>query len=150
MTDDGGEHAEPNLDELGTGPANPRATFVEMAVSAAGVGTFDWDLLTGTLVWDERLIDLFGYEPSAFDGTVEAFRSRVHPDDVPRVSAGLQQAILRQPGVGRLERRPRRTRRGRHSHPRIASRHRRGAYRHHDARNGWLRNHAGYAANSSI
>lgn len=93
MTDHGDEHAEPNLGELGTGPANPRATFVEMAVSAAGVGTFDWDLLTGTLVWDERLIDLFGYEPSAFDGTVEAFRSRVHPDDVPRVSAGLQQAI---------------------------------------------------------
>lgn len=93
MSDHGGEGAEPNLSELASDPADTRRTPLELAVAAAGVGTFDWDLHTGALVWDERLIELFGYDPSAFDQTIEAFHARLHPDDVPGVSARLQQAI---------------------------------------------------------
>ena len=35
----------------------------ELAIDAAGVGTFDWDLSTGALTWDERLLELFGLRP---------------------------------------------------------------------------------------
>ena len=74
------------------GTADARAAR-DLAVAASGIGTFDWDLLTGTLFWDERLIEMFGYDPSAFDQTIEAFNARLHPDDVPRVSALLREAI---------------------------------------------------------
>ena len=32
----------------------------DLAMDAAGVGIFDWNLLTGELRWDDRLLDLFG------------------------------------------------------------------------------------------
>ena len=38
-----------------------------LAVDAAGIGTFDWDLVTGQLAWDDRLIAMFGYDVADFD-----------------------------------------------------------------------------------
>ncbi|HEX5917298.1 MAG TPA: hypothetical protein VFY76_05555, partial [Nocardioides sp.] len=33
-----------------------------LAVEAAGVGAFVWDLVTGELRWDGRLLELFGLD----------------------------------------------------------------------------------------
>ena len=38
---------------------------VELAVDAAGIGSFDWDLVTGRLGWDDRLLTIFGYDREA-------------------------------------------------------------------------------------
>ncbi|NHC46710.1 SpoIIE family protein phosphatase [Motilibacter sp. K478] len=65
----------------------------ELAVRAGGIGTFDWDLGSGTLRWDDRLVELFGYDTATFTQSIEAFNARLHPDDLPRVTAALQQAI---------------------------------------------------------
>ncbi|MGY1670637.1 SpoIIE family protein phosphatase [Geodermatophilus sp. SYSU D00710] len=64
-----------------------------LAIDAAGIGTFDWDLRTGELTWDARLIGMFGYDADTFGGTIEAFNDRVHPDDLPRVTDALQASI---------------------------------------------------------
>src|SRR3954453_16540282 len=37
----------------------------QVAVDAAGVGTFDWDVATGMLSWDERYARLFGHDQVA-------------------------------------------------------------------------------------
>jgi PAS domain S-box-containing protein len=65
----------------------------ELAIDAAAIGSFDWDLTSGRLVWDDRLVEIFGYRRESFDETIEAFRSRVHPEDRERVAAALQSAI---------------------------------------------------------
>jgi PAS domain S-box-containing protein len=65
----------------------------ELAIDAAGIGTFDWDLGTGDLEWDERLIEMFGYDPDTFDRSISGFNARLHPDDVGRVAAELQASI---------------------------------------------------------
>jgi PAS domain S-box-containing protein len=65
----------------------------ELAIDAAGIGTFDWDLVTGRLAWDARLIAMFGYDPATFEQSIEAFNARLHPDDLPRVTEALQGAI---------------------------------------------------------
>ena len=65
----------------------------ELAVDAAGIGTFDWDLATGELDWDDRLITLFGYDSSTFDRSITGFEDRLHPDDRDRVTQALQRAI---------------------------------------------------------
>lgn len=65
----------------------------QLAVDTAGIGVYDWDLLTGELRWDERLLALFGLAPDTFGGTIEAFNARVHPDDLPRVSQALANAV---------------------------------------------------------
>jgi PAS domain S-box-containing protein len=64
-----------------------------LAIDAAEIGSFDWDLVTGRLSWDDRMLALFGYERAEFSDSIEAFTDRVHPDDVERVSAALQAAI---------------------------------------------------------
>ncbi len=63
--------------------------ILDLALDAAGVGTFDWDLTTGVLRWDDRLTALFGYSPGKFEQTIEAFNSRLHPQDLPRVTAEI-------------------------------------------------------------
>jgi GAF domain-containing protein len=64
-----------------------------LAVDAAGIGTFDWDLITGQLAWDDQLIAMFGYDVTDFDQTIEAFNARLHPDDLQRVTDALQGCI---------------------------------------------------------
>jgi PAS domain S-box-containing protein len=64
-----------------------------LAMDAGRVGTFDWDLLTGELSWDEPLLVMFGYSDGDFDSTIQGFSARVHPDDVDRVTELLQAAI---------------------------------------------------------
>ncbi|NEK84826.1 SpoIIE family protein phosphatase [Blastococcus saxobsidens] len=65
----------------------------ELAIDAAGIGSFDWNLVTGRLLWDDRLLALFGYDRAGFDETIDAFAARVHPDDRDRTLEALQAAI---------------------------------------------------------
>ena len=65
----------------------------ELAIDAAEIGSFDWDLVARRLIWDDRLVQLFGYERETFAETIEAFNARLHPDDLPRVGEALRAAI---------------------------------------------------------
>ena len=65
----------------------------ELAIDAAEIGSFDWDLATGRLVWDDRLVQLLGYDRRTFDETIEAFATRLHPDDRERTMGAVQDAI---------------------------------------------------------
>ncbi|MGY2083568.1 SpoIIE family protein phosphatase [Blastococcus sp. SYSU DS0539] len=65
----------------------------ELAIDAAGIGSFDWNLETGRLLWDDRLLALFGYERADFDETIDSFAARVHPDDRERTMDALQAAV---------------------------------------------------------
>ena len=65
----------------------------QLAVDAAGVGAFDWDISTGRLDWDERLMELFGYDAATFTMDLKAFNDRVHPDDLPRVTHAFETAL---------------------------------------------------------
>ncbi len=64
-----------------------------LAVDAAGVGAFVWDLPSDRLRWDGRLLELFGLDEETFGGTIGAFNQRVHPDDLSRVTLALEGAI---------------------------------------------------------
>ena len=65
----------------------------QLAVDAAGVGAFVWDLTEDRLRWDDRLLELFGLDADTFGGNIEAFNQCVHPDDLSRVSDALERAI---------------------------------------------------------
>ncbi|WP_432503480.1 SpoIIE family protein phosphatase [Kineococcus arenarius] len=64
-----------------------------LAVSAGGVGSFDYDLASGVISWDERMLEMFGYTAAEFDGSLAAFDARVHPDDLPRVHESIAAAV---------------------------------------------------------
>lgn len=64
---------------------------LKLALDAAGLGTFDWDLLSGKIVWDGHHNHLFGFRPGEFDGSYAAFAERIHPEDL----ANLNDAVAR-------------------------------------------------------
>jgi PAS domain S-box-containing protein len=66
---------------------------LEMALSAADMGTWDWDLASGAVTWDARTEDIFGFDPGAFGGTFQDFRSRLHPDDAQSMIDAVDVAV---------------------------------------------------------
>lgn len=56
---------------------------LDLAAGSARIGHWDLELPSGRISWDDRLLELFGYEAGSFDGTLEAFYVRVHPEDLP-------------------------------------------------------------------
>ncbi|HYG69079.1 MAG TPA: PAS domain-containing protein, partial [Anaeromyxobacteraceae bacterium] len=65
----------------------------ELAFAAAGIGSFQVDLVAGTMVWDERMEELFGFAPGEFDQRTYSFLPRVHPDDAERVRDVMRRAV---------------------------------------------------------
>jgi PAS domain S-box-containing protein len=51
------------------------------ALTAAGTGTFRWNLQTNIVEWDGNLDRLFGLESDRTAQSLEAFLAAVHPDD---------------------------------------------------------------------
>lgn len=69
--------------------AGSRTTMLEMAMSNAGIGSYDWDFDSHKVFWDERLCHMFGIPPSEFDHRIETFYAAVHPADRHRVDSAL-------------------------------------------------------------
>jgi len=65
---------------------------LKLAMDAGGIGTFDWDLVTGKILWDGHHERLFGFEPGGFGGTYASFEERVHPDDLPSLNRAVEVA----------------------------------------------------------
>jgi PAS domain S-box-containing protein len=57
------------------------------ALTAAGTGTFRWNVQTNTVEWDGNLNRLLGREPVGTTQSLDAFIAAVHPDDRPDVMA---------------------------------------------------------------
>ncbi|MGY5884187.1 SpoIIE family protein phosphatase [Modestobacter lacusdianchii] len=74
-------------------PPTAQGELLDLARAATGIGTFDWDLTTGTLGWDTQLAELFGLYDTASPLTIEDLNARIHPDDLARVTALRQRAI---------------------------------------------------------
>ena len=54
---------------------------LRLAQEAARVGTWEWDVQTGTAIWSEMIWTLLGLEPREVPSTIEAFVEFIHPDD---------------------------------------------------------------------
>jgi len=60
--------------------------------SALDAGTFDCDLATRLLTWDDRLAELFGRAPGTPAGTIDDVASLIHPADRAHLSAAVRTA----------------------------------------------------------
>ncbi len=63
---------------------------LRIAIDEAGMGTWDMDLRTGDLRWSRSTFTLLGLRPAESDhAKYEAWRSRVHPEDIEAIDAAL-------------------------------------------------------------
>ena len=65
---------------------------LRLAVDGAGMGIWDADLRTDTLVWNRELYSLLGYASNAGPVTREMWRSRIHPEDFAPIKQAMEQA----------------------------------------------------------
>ncbi|HUG10529.1 MAG TPA: PAS domain S-box protein [Opitutaceae bacterium] len=66
---------------------------LRMAMEAARLGMFDWDLPADRITWSKGHEVLWGFAPGEFGGTYAAFAARLHPDDLPLVNAAVKRCI---------------------------------------------------------
>jgi PAS domain S-box-containing protein len=66
---------------------------MRLAYEAAELGSWQWDMSTGLVVWDERLEAIFGLAPGTYDGTFETWLAMIHPDEHAGVMATLDEAV---------------------------------------------------------
>jgi PAS domain S-box-containing protein len=71
-----------------------------VVLEAAGLGSWDWDLRTGTMVWDARSAEIFGLTGQDLDGTVADAERTIHPHDLPVVREAMSAVVARS---GRLD-----------------------------------------------
>ena len=58
---------------------------LRIALQAGQMGTWEWDIPTGQVMWSETLEAIHGIAPGTFPGTYEAYCSDIHPEDRDRV-----------------------------------------------------------------
>lgn len=66
---------------------------LEIAIDAAEIGIWDYDIASDTAVWDSNMYQLFGINEEDFTSTYDAFENIIHPDDRDHVDQRLAKAI---------------------------------------------------------
>ncbi len=52
-----------------------------LALTGANDGIWDWDLVSGAMYFSPRWKEIIGYRDDEIEAEIEAWRSRIHPDD---------------------------------------------------------------------
>lgn len=66
---------------------------LRLAMDAAGMGAWDWDLKTGNVNWSGNQEKLFGVPSGSFSGDFETFLKLVHPEDILGLQARTAGAL---------------------------------------------------------
>jgi PAS domain S-box-containing protein len=66
---------------------------MEEGEALAHIGSWLWDLRTGTVQWSAEFHRIHGVDPLEFDGTFESHLAPIHPDDRDAVRAAMVQSV---------------------------------------------------------
>ena len=66
---------------------------LSLALTAAKMETWDWDIETGAVSWSEGIEAMFGMGDEKIDGKYETYLSLVHPDDLPGLQDSIDKAL---------------------------------------------------------
>ncbi len=68
-------------------------TLLRLGLRAARMGTWEWEMARGTVVWSQGVESLFGLKPGAFAGTFDSYLACIHPEDRPLIAARIAEAV---------------------------------------------------------
>lgn len=66
-----------------------QAERTELALAAGELGLWDWNIVTGHTIFDERWASMLGEKLEDLNQHVDEWISRCHPDDLPRAQEAL-------------------------------------------------------------
>ena len=64
-----------------------------LALAGSTDGLWDWDLLSDTVFYSDRFREILGYSSEEFPGTIDSFRSRLHPEDAEAIWAAIERHL---------------------------------------------------------
>ncbi|WP_440056273.1 PAS domain S-box protein (plasmid) [Pseudoalteromonas sp. T1lg65] len=73
--------------------AELNAKRMQLANDSAGIGVWEWNVVTNELIWDDWMYMLYGITKDDFSGAYEAWENSVHPDDIDSTKAQLFAAV---------------------------------------------------------
>lgn len=73
--------------------ASEASEQLEMALDAGGLASWDWNLATGFISFDQRLAAQLGLKPHELSPHASEWLQRLHPDDAPLALAAAQDHI---------------------------------------------------------
>jgi PAS domain S-box-containing protein len=65
---------------------------LRLALEGSRTGTWDWNLRTNRVTWDDYMYPLFGRTKDDFDGTLKSILPVIHPDDRSKLKLALRDA----------------------------------------------------------
>src|SRR5215475_13455456 len=66
---------------------------LNLAQKASRAGTFEWNLRTNAIIWNEECEAIFGLTPGGFGGSYDDWVKCVHPEDRSRAEEDLRRAV---------------------------------------------------------
>lgn len=67
--------------------------MLDITQSAAGAGSWHWDIVTGELKWSALMFELFGIDQGKYSASIITWRSVIHPDDREQAEENITRAI---------------------------------------------------------
>jgi diguanylate cyclase (GGDEF)-like protein/PAS domain S-box-containing protein len=62
---------------------------LERALTASGLGTWDWDRRSNRMLFDHHAVDMMGYAPDEVQNGIDWLLGLVHPEDQPRLREAI-------------------------------------------------------------
>ncbi|MDF5707501.1 MAG: PAS domain S-box protein [Nostoc sp. S4] len=87
------QHSQKKIKQLSQQVAQENAEQLGMALSAAHMGMWNWDIVTGEIKWSPEHEQLFGLAIGSFDGRYETFAACLHPEDSETVNQAVKLAL---------------------------------------------------------
>ncbi|MEO7162484.1 MAG: PAS domain-containing protein, partial [Bdellovibrionia bacterium] len=63
---------------------------LDLALRGADLGTWDWNIKTGEVIFNSRWAEMRGYTLEEVQSDIDSWTSGIHPEDLPRVQKNLQ------------------------------------------------------------
>jgi PAS domain S-box-containing protein len=70
-----------------------KTELFELAAKATNDVLWDWNLMTQELWWGENFYSRFGYAREEIASDISAWKTRIHPEDLERVTRGIEESI---------------------------------------------------------
>ncbi|UBF25795.1 response regulator [Kovacikia minuta CCNUW1] len=70
-----------------------REELLRLALGAARMGAWDWNIITGEEKWSREVAEIFGEDPDTRETSYEVFIERIHPDDRAYMEQAQQRTL---------------------------------------------------------
>lgn len=67
---------------------------LELALAGGGLGTWDWHVPSGIVVFNERWCEMLGYAFNEIEPAISSWKKRVHPEDWAVIDAALEPHMM--------------------------------------------------------